>query len=127
MKATALRTRKSILIVEDDPDVRGAVAALLEGAGYDVVEAEHGREALDRLHAADGSVCLILLDLFMPEMNGWAFREQQMKDPELARIPVLVVSADSQAAKRAITPGVIGALTKPIELDQLLRLIAQYC
>lgn len=118
---------KQILLVEDDPDVRGAVAAVLESAGYRVVEAEHGREALQHLRAAASAFCLILLDLFMPEMNGWAFRTEQMQDPTLARIPVLVLSADSQAANRAITPGVIAAMTKPIEFDRLLQVVAQHC
>jgi CheY-like chemotaxis protein len=120
-------TSKSILVVEDDADVREAVAAVLESAGYRVVEAEHGRAALERLRDQGSIICLILLDLFMPEMNGWAFRSAQMQDPALASIPVLVLSADSMAAQRAVTPGVIAALTKPVEFDQLLRLVAQHC
>lgn len=118
---------KSILVVEDDADVRGAVAAVLESAGYRVVEAEHGREALDRLRSAASGFCLILLDLFMPEMNGWAFRREQMQDPALAAIPVLVLTADSYAAQGVVTPGVVAALTKPVEFDRLLKVVAQYC
>jgi CheY-like chemotaxis protein len=118
---------KSILLVEDDPDVRDAVVALLEAAGYRVVAAEHGREALARLRTDASAFCMILLDLFMPEMNGWTFRTEQMRDPALAGIPVLVLSADSHAAQRAITPGVVGAMTKPIEFDRLLEVIAKHC
>jgi len=117
---------RSILIVEDDPDVRGALAAVLESEGYCVVEAADGREALRRLRDTC-SVCLILLDLFMPEMNGWEFRAEQMKDPDLAAIPVLIISADSAAAKRAITPGVVAAMTKPVEFPRLLEVIEQHC
>jgi len=120
-------TVRHILIVEDDPDVRGAVAAILEAAGYHVLEAEHGREALHHLRAGAADVCLILLDLFMPEMNGWAFRDEQLRDPQLAQIPVLVLSADPHAAKRAVSPGVVGTMTKPIEFDRLLQVIAQHC
>jgi CheY-like chemotaxis protein len=116
----------SILLVEDDPDLRGALAAVLEISGYSVVEAEDGREALGQLRSG-GPVCLILLDLFMPEMNGWAFREEQMKDPLLSAIPVLVMSADSLAAKRSVTPGVVATLTKPVEIDRLLELVGQHC
>jgi CheY-like chemotaxis protein len=119
-------TRGSILIVEDDPDVRGALAAVLESEGYRVLEAGDGRQALRRLRDST-SICLILLDLFMPEMNGWEFRAEQMKDPELAAIPVLVISADSAAAKRAITPGVVAAMTKPVEFPSLLEVIGQHC
>ncbi len=88
---------RRVLVVEDDADVRGALAAVLEVAGYQVVEASHGGEALDHLRAATKTFCMILLDLFMPTMNGWAFRAEQMKDPDMAAIPVIVVSADATA------------------------------
>ena len=123
--------RDTILVVEDDSDVRGALVALLEGAGYATVEAEHGGEALRLLrNTSTGStskVCLILLDLFMPEMNGWAFRTEQLNDPELAAIPVVVITADPGAAKRAMIPGVVASLTKPVEFDQLLRIVQRHC
>jgi CheY-like chemotaxis protein len=115
-----------ILVVEDDPDLRGALVALLESRGYCVVAAEHGRDALERLRSSS-PVCLILLDLFMPEMDGWAFRTAQLGDPSLAAIPVLVMSADSTSLKRAITPGVVAALTKPFEYEQFLRIVEQHC
>jgi CheY-like chemotaxis protein len=117
---------RSVLIVEDDADVRGAVATILELNGYAVREANNGREALAQLVNPD-DVCLILLDLFMPEMNGWDFRIEQMKDPRLARIPVVVLSADAAAAQRAVSTGVIAALTKPVEFGDLLQLIGTHC
>jgi CheY-like chemotaxis protein len=122
-----MRDRDTILIVDDDADVRGALAAILEIQGYDVVVAENGREALDVLRVADAGVCLILLDLFMPEMDGWAFRSEQLKDPRLADIPVIVMSADSAAARRAVQFGVVAAMTKPVEYDPLLHLVAEHC
>jgi CheY-like chemotaxis protein len=115
-----------ILVVEDDEDVRGALAVVLESRGYDVVEARDGGEALHRLRSG-ANVCLILLDIFMPGMDGWAFRTEQMKDPALARIPVLVITADSTAARTAVAGGAVSAMTKPIEFDQLLRLVEQHC
>src|ERR1700752_3322578 len=105
-----------ILVVDDDPDVRTALAAVLETHGYDVVEAENGREALDRLRNGP-AVCLILLDLFMPEMDGWAFRVKKKKTPAHAAIPVVVMTADSAAAIRALAPGVVAAMTKPVEFE----------
>jgi CheY-like chemotaxis protein len=63
----------------------------------------------------------------MPRMNGWAFRAEQMKDPRLAAIPVLVIGADPQAAKRALAPGVVAAMTKPVELERVLQVVAQHC
>jgi two-component system response regulator MprA len=116
-----------VLIVEDDPDIRGALSALIASAGYGTLEAEHGRDALGQLSAGKEHVCMILLDLFMPDMNGWAFRAEQASDPEIATIPVVVLSADPESARRAVAPGVVGALTKPIDFERLLRIIGQYC
>jgi CheY-like chemotaxis protein len=121
-----VRDRDTILVVDDDADVRGALAAILEMQGYDVVVANNGREALDLLRA-DPGVCLILLDLFMPEMDGWTFRSEQMKDQRLLDIPVIVMSADSAAAGRAMQFGVVATMTKPVEYDPLLLLVAEHC
>ena len=118
--------KRSILIVEDDDDVRGALAAVLEAEGYRVLEARHGEEALRTLRGPD-AVCLILLDLFMPTMNGWAFRQEQRRDPELAEIPVIVLSADGAAVKSAASMGVLDAMVKPVDFDRLLALVARSC
>jgi CheY-like chemotaxis protein len=118
--------KRSILIVEDDEDVRGALAAVLEEEGHTILEARHGEEAL-RILRAPSAVCLILLDLFMPTMNGWAFREEQRRDPALASIPVIVLSADGAAAKSTADLGVLDYMVKPVDFDRLLRLIKQHC
>jgi CheY-like chemotaxis protein len=117
---------KSILIVEDDRDVRGAMAALLEGEGYTVIEAEDGERALRHLRSST-LVCLILLDLFMPVMNGWKFRDEQLRDPSIAAIPVIVVSADAGARQKAAKLGAVGAMVKPIDFERLLDLVAAHC
>jgi CheY-like chemotaxis protein len=116
----------SILVVEDDEDVRGALAAFLEGEGYRVVEAADGQQALERLRTP-GSFCLILLDLFMPVMNGWAFRAEQLRDPELASIPVVVFSADAGTPQKAEQLGAAGHVVKPIDFERLLALVGQHC
>jgi CheY-like chemotaxis protein len=107
--------------------VREAVATLLEVYGHAVVQAANGREALQCLRRADAAFCLIVLDLFMPEMDGWTFRAEQRKDPRLARVPVVVVSADPAVASEASQPGVVAAIVKPIDFDRLLELVARYC
>ena len=117
----------TVLIIEDDPDVRGALAAVLDSQGYQVAEAEHGKHALEMLRADPARFCFIVLDLFMPEMDGWTFRAQQSDDPRLAHIPVLVVSADSSAARRACSKGVVGTMTKPIDFDGLLMHVREHC
>jgi DNA-binding response OmpR family regulator len=116
---------KAVLIVEDDDDVRGALAAFLEAEGYRVLEASDGAAGLRELRG--GSVCLVLLDLWMPGMNGWEFRAEQVKDATLAAVPVVVITADHAAAKQAVALGVSGSMTKPIEFPELLDYVARYC
>jgi CheY-like chemotaxis protein len=88
---------KSVLLVEDDALTRGAMRMVLEWEGYRVVCAANGREALDLLRRGDRP-SLILLDIAMPVLDGRQFREEQQKDPDLAAIPVVVVSGTAIAA-----------------------------
>jgi CheY-like chemotaxis protein len=115
-----------VLVVEDDADTREALAAVLQSHGFRVAEAEDGAAALSHLRAAK-CVCLIVLDLFMPRMNGWTFRQEQVKDPALASIPVLVVSADPAAARQAQSLGVVAAMTKPLDFRRFVDVISQHC
>ena len=103
------------------------MALLLESEGYDVVQAVDGEDALRKLRASSGSFCLVLLDLFMPVKNGWEFRAEQMADPEIADVPVVVVSADRNARDGAASLGALDYLVKPIDFDHLLGTIAMYC
>jgi CheY-like chemotaxis protein len=107
----------SVLVVDDERDIREAVAELLEDEGYDVVWARDGEEALQQ--AREHHPQLVLLDLMMPGMNGWEFRKAQKEDPELAAIPVVVLSAFGSEA------GVDAAafVQKPFELDELLSAV----
>jgi len=63
----------------------------------------------------------------MPVMNGWEFRAEQLKDPTLAEVPVIVVTADHVAAKSGIDPAVVECLTKPLEMENLLQQVGRYC
>lgn len=117
----------SILIVEDDDDIREAMALLIRSEGYDVVEARNGDEALRALRTSSSGFCLVLLDLFMPVKNGWEFRAEQMADPEIADVPVVVVSADRNARDKAQGLGALDYLVKPIDFDRLLGTLAAYC
>jgi CheY-like chemotaxis protein len=111
-----------LLIVEDDDDARGALVALLESAGHTVVEARDGAEALAYLRGPN-AVSLILLDLWMPVMNGWEFRDAQTKDPVLADLPVVVITADDLARRQAPGFGAVAWLTKPVDFARLLELV----
>src|SRR3712207_9589138 len=88
------RPHSYILVVEDNPDSRETLTLILEGVGYEVKSAENGREALTTLKNHPHP-CIILLDLMMPVMDGWEFRQHQQNDPNLAQIPTVVVSAIS--------------------------------
>jgi CheY-like chemotaxis protein len=117
--------RKPVLIVEDDESAREALATFLAAEGYTVIEAANGREALDRLQ--QDAVGLILLDLMMPVMDGWEFRAVQLRTPALAPIPVMVITADASARSRAMSLGVEGYMTKPIQFARLLEFVDRYC
>jgi CheY-like chemotaxis protein len=121
------RDGKRVMIVEDDLEARESLAAVLTSEGYAVVAAEHGQAALEQLRKSPADFCLIILDLFMPVMNGWAFRDAQVKDPNLARIPVVVISADASAARRAAGLGIAAAMTKPVDFDRFLAVVGEYC
>jgi CheY-like chemotaxis protein len=116
---------KTILVVDDDLDIRETLAELLQDEGYTVVLAAHGGEALDVLRR-NPRPALILLDLMMPIMNGWQFRAEQQRDPEIAGIPVVIISA---AARDDAISGLGPAqfLKKPINLDQLLAAVEEHC
>jgi CheY-like chemotaxis protein len=116
----------TILLVEDDFDVRDALADTLRLEGYTVDCAGDGQEALEHLRRSATRPGLILLDLMMPRMSGSEFRAAQRADPELASIPVVVLSADSQMAEKATRLAAAGALRKPIDLDDLLDVVKKF-
>lgn len=112
-----------VLVVEDDLDIREAVGDLLDEDGFQVSCAGNGREALERL-ARDALPDVILLDLRMPVMDGWAFKAALDAEPRLRPIPVVVMSADSTAAQRGVGSEAGWHLRKPIAVDELLGLLS---
>ena len=115
-----------ILLVDDDRPSVEALRDLLELAGHRVVCAENGREALARLRGP-GAFCLILLDVMMPVMNAYEFREEQLKDPKLASIPVIVLTADGFARQKAQRLGTGRYFQKPLSPPEILRAVGEYC
>ena len=114
----------AVLVVEDDADIRDAIAGLLEDEGYRVQVADNGRAALDVLAAFIPQV--IVLDLMMPVMSGEAFREEQLGIPRLAAVPVLVISAAYDGSVVAARMKADGFMAKPIRPGELLRAIARF-
>jgi CheY-like chemotaxis protein len=125
-ESTSERPTSTVLVVEDEPDMRQLMVGLLRGDGYDAIGAAGGREALRSLRDGGVRPCLILLDLVMPDMNGWEFRAELQDDAHLASIPFIVVSGYVQALAKQ-PPGAVAQLEKPIDLDELLALVARYC
>jgi two-component system response regulator MprA len=117
--------RNDVLAVDDDYDVLFALQDVLEMEGYRVIPARSGREALELLRRGLRPA-VILLDLMMPEVSGWEFRAQQASDPELASIPVVVVSGQGLSDREVASLGVDGYLKKPVDLDQLLNAVGRY-
>jgi CheY-like chemotaxis protein len=123
------QTFRTVLIVEDEPDIRELVREVIEEEGYSVAAAANGKEAQDYLLSA-GPPSLILLDLMMPIMNGWDFLAWLRSQPEpLASVNVVVVSAASsdRIATATSTYSAVAAVRKPLTVSQLLGTVGRYC
>ncbi|MFL5389072.1 MAG: response regulator [Myxococcales bacterium] len=126
MMVAAHSGHRPVLVVEDDGDVRDAVAASLRDEGYVVAEAENGRLALDWLQS-NADPCLVLLDLWMPVMTGIELHALMAQDPRLAAVRLVVVSAAGDARAQAQQMGAIAFLRKPLDLHDLLATVERYC
>jgi len=115
-------TRPSVLLVEDDAEVRSSVAEILELEGFAVDTAIHGQQALDKLRAG-AAPCVLLLDLMMPVMNGLELLEHLHKEAELRTPPVIVLSANR--GYEAEDLGVAAIVRKPFDVDALVGNIAR--
>jgi CheY-like chemotaxis protein len=116
------------MIVEDHEDTRLMMQDMIEGmTGLHTIAASNGAEGLHLL--SEARPCLILLDLNMPVMDGWEFREhqQRLSDPELAHVPVIIVSAllDCQAHARDL--GAVDCLRKPEDLPRIVSVVRRLC
>jgi len=110
---------KRFLVVEDDPDSRDAFCALIQITGHDAVGVENGEAALAFLRSNPAPFAIVL-DMRIPVMDGWQFRQVQCADPALKEIPVLVISAEHRFKAQAIASGVRRFIDKPIDPDVLL-------
>ena len=112
------------MVVDDDPEIRSSLGELLEDEGYEVVAACDGLEALRMLRNGD-KPSVILLDLMMPNMDGWETARELRADPELAEIPIIVITA----AGRRIGPAIEAApiLDKPFTIERVLNMIEEFC
>jgi CheY-like chemotaxis protein len=118
--------RHTVLVVDDDPDVREALATYLRTEGCLVVEAEDGDVGLRAL-ARGVDPCIVLLDLMMPGVDGWQFRTAQVREQGVAGIPVAIVSAYPDPPEVGPNGFAQAYLQKPVDFDQLLGLVTLHC
>lgn len=113
----------TILIVEDEADDRDAVLHFLEKEGYSALAASNGREALE-LISRFGLPKVMLLDLAMPEMNGWEFLDARKQNQIPDTLPIYVFSAEPASER---PKGISGVLSKPVDLKAILNAIRKHC
>lgn len=116
---------KKILVVEDDTSIRELLVELLESESYKVYSAVNGLEALKLLEAGN-LPDLILIDLMMPIMDGYAFRTEQLKNAVWSKIPTIVMSAEANAKEKMKNFQITAFLSKPVELETILNTVARY-
>ena len=110
-----------VLVIDDEPIIRNLLTEILAGAGHEVRSAANGMKALA---AVDGwTPELILLDLNMPQMDGWMFRANQLIADEIAHVPVVILSAVADLADAARTLAPVATLSKPFEVNDILDIV----
>jgi len=119
-------TAGGILIVEDDGAIRETLRAILQDEGYPVAVASNGREALELLEAS-GPPAACIIDLVMPVMNGWELCAELARRPALARVPLLLVSANSRLDTPPPGLETVQVMQKPINFDRLLQYVQRHC
>jgi CheY-like chemotaxis protein len=112
----------TVLLVEDEEELRETMREALELHGYSVVAASDGQAALEELERIE-HICMVLLDLLMPRMNGWDFLAEMRTRPALAAVPVIIHSSAASQAPQGATR----VLRKPLELERLLSVVREYC
>jgi CheY-like chemotaxis protein len=110
---------KPVLVVDDDRNTRLTMQALLEAEGYEVACAADGQEALDYL-ARVGLPAVVLLDLAMPVLDGYQFRDRQLRNRRWGAVPVILISGERDLARIAAALGVEAYFRKPVEMGELL-------
>lgn len=120
--------KDSILLIEDDRDIREALSDVLRDAGHEVFCARDGRDALEMLETASvPRPCLILLDWIMHPMSGPEFLRELERRPDLPDLRVLVITGATELGAALSYPGLVGVLRKPFELDDLLAMTRNHC
>lgn len=113
----------SLLIVDDDEEIRSALRHVLEDEGWTVQVAADGEAALEALRARPGEIALVLVDLLMPRLGGAGFLKRKAVEPALAAVPVIVVSAIPDMTPIPDTPDLRAVLRKPVSIAALVEAV----
>ena len=115
-----------VLVVDDEPALREMYRRSIKLAGFDVVLAESGPDGLGKLRG-DKSIRLVLLDLNMPEMDGWGFRSEQRADPAISEVPTIIVTGAplEQVVRQELHA--TDYLLKPVGREHLISVVSDYC
>jgi DNA-binding response OmpR family regulator len=118
--------KKRILVVDDDANLRSLLCELLEDEAYEIDTAPNGVVALQHVQQCSGAYRLILLDLVMPQMDGREFLQELRQRGLAEHLPIIVLSAESEAICKVREMGACSFLEKPFDLDRLLELVSRY-
>lgn len=121
-----MNQQPKVLIVDDEPFNLDYIEQELADSNYQLITASNGREALDKIYSVQPD--LVLLDLMMPILDGFAVLAQVKADPSVRDIPVIIISAasDSRSVVKGIKQGAEDYLTKPVDGDLLLQKVKEY-
>ncbi|HVR03850.1 MAG TPA: response regulator [Polyangia bacterium] len=117
---------RTILLIEDDRDICEIVQQVLADEGYETIAVSNGAEGLERLRSSAPHPFVIVLDLMLPVMDAWQFRAEQAGDALLAKIPVVIFSANPKVGQHADALGAAAVLRKPPNLDELLSVVSRF-
>ena len=115
-----LYAQRRVLVVDDEAINREVLGTII-GESYEVLFAENGRQALGMIRRNRDTLSLVMLDLYMPEMDGFTVLETMHGDPELSRIPVIVLTGEPSAELRSLELGAADFLTKPYDMPEVIR------
>jgi CheY-like chemotaxis protein len=118
----SVRMSHTVFVIEDEEELREMMREALELNGYEVVTAAEGQQALDRISGIQ-NLCLVILDLVMPGMNGWDFFAEMRQRKELGAVPVIIYTSSPARAPRGATR----VLQKPMTFERLLSTVREYC
>jgi DNA-binding response OmpR family regulator len=117
----ASKERPRLLVVDDDPEITSSFEAILRSEGYEVVTAKDGREALELVRQVPFD--LVLLDLLLPDMDGWTVLQNVREIRPSSRVVILCADVDAEGTVEAFRLGAVDVLLKPPDVDKLLRFL----